>query len=217
MVLYHYSTEFFQLLKTRRVSGVVSLEDVKKAEAAAAKYNYIGAYVDHISFFFDPIPSKLLSELFDSDHKAWAKGTELFEYAVDVRTFPNKLKYSVVETPTDIDILDQTDWQPNESFRLEYMLAEAKRKQLSGETGTTLRGLKQQMAIYAGHTREYYEKVKDCAEWDEVKNMYAARVPHLMLYPNDGVVKYCNVKQLTIGNDTRRQIKNVLTAPSSKW
>lgn len=217
MLLYHYSSEFFRTLKTRRASGIATPEQIAKAVKMAETYHLAGAYVDHISFFFDPIPSRLLGEIFGTDHKAWAKGNELFEYSVDVRTFPNKVLYTVVETPEDIRLLDAVEWQDNETFRKDYLLAEADRKVLSGETGFTLKALKLQMAKYQGHTAEYYAKNRNCDDWEDIRNMYAARVPHLMFYPPKGEVQWCGIKQLTIGSDTRRPVSPKLLTPSSAW
>lgn len=55
MKLYHYSKELFDQLKTLEQQGVVSKADKDKGYKHAQTYNRVGAYFEHISFFFEKI------------------------------------------------------------------------------------------------------------------------------------------------------------------
>ena len=70
MYLYHYSDKLFDRLLTKRKQGVT--DDENKLE----KY----AYLDHISFFLEPIPLDILPSIHKNKHPFYVEGKELNEY-----------------------------------------------------------------------------------------------------------------------------------------
>jgi hypothetical protein len=204
MLLYHYgpgNTKYNTLLTKRLSDKKLSKEEIKEAEDLARLTSRLGPYIDHISFFMDPIPFDIIGDLFkDSNHHVWFNSNTLYEYRVDFLSLEKNIKYEVVETPNDVKILDATNWIDTDDFFYDYMLKKYKRKRNDGEVGKFRLFLEDQVKKYQGTIRDYYLKAvkrKDFKEGNDKK--YAANVPHLMLYPSNGEIMYQSSRQITIG------------------
>ena len=167
-------------------------------------------YCDHISFFFEPIPSKLLGELF-SNHPVWFKDNSLYEYVIDVDKLPSVIPYHVVESVKKTALYDkfclEKNWVEDDPKLLqEWEVLEDTKAREWGEKGKSRAQLLKQIAAHQGIIAEAYRKavVRDDFEWNKTK--YAANVPHLMLYPPSGKIIPSEVKGITIGFDSRRTV-----------
>lgn len=210
-MLYHYSKELYPELLTRAASGVMSPIQVKLARLEARRKGVFDLpYCDHISFFFEPIPSKLLSELFKG-HPVWFKGNSLYEYVVDPNKLPSEIPFHAVESVKKTALYDkfciEKNWVEDDPKLLEeWELLEDQKTREWGEKRKTRSELIQQIAANQGIIENAYRAavVRDDFEWNKTK--YAANVPHLMLYPPSGKVIPSEVRGLTIGYDRRRQV-----------
>lgn len=112
-LLYHYSQSPLPILLTKRQAGADPLE-ITRSEKKQKELNLEAPYVDHMSFFFDPIPSKLVSEIFGSNHNFWYKGNVIYEHLVDVNQFEGDVLYRVVESVRKTAFMDEfievNDW-----------------------------------------------------------------------------------------------------------
>lgn len=221
MFIYHYSKELHPTLLTRRAQGV-SAEEISNSEKQAVKFGLEGPYVDHLSFFFDPIPSVALARIFkDAEHKVWYKGNALYEYVIDTQQFDPKILYRVVESVKKTAHMDKfvkdNNWVDDDPELLLKYLAEINRLQRQwGELGESLSGLENQIRIHGGSTHQAFTAASRRPDFDEVKQKYAANVPHLMIYPKTGKAQVTAVNRLTIGSDIRQSIRRPV--PSSlKW
>ncbi|MNI29819.1 hypothetical protein D3C76_89690 [compost metagenome] len=220
MKLYHYAKTRFPELLTKRLSGA-SAEEIRKSEKQRDKYGFIGAYVDHISFFFDPIPSKTLGDIFKNDHSTWYRGNTLYEYVIDLGQFESDLGYAVMESRNKTAFMDQFiaehNWVDDDPVLLAKYLKElAVLEAKWGEVGHSLSKLKQQVALNVGKTQQAYLDAAARADFEEGRHRYATNVPHLMLYPRSGKAQYSELNQVTIGSDTRTPILRAKPA-SFKW
>lgn len=209
--LYHYSSDYWDVLKSRRVSGIASSDEIRKADQSADQKESHGSYVDHISFFFDPIPSKLLSELFGPGHRAWFKGNVLYEYVIDVESLENDIAYHVVESFHRTLFLDKFsekhNWIDDDPRLLKLYLKELKPLEAAwGEFGTGLRELRKQISANQGNTEAGYRFAAKREDFADGQHRYASNVPHLMLYPANGIVVWESVNKVTIGIDKRASI-----------
>lgn len=211
MKLYHYSSEFWPELKTRRVSGIASNDEIRAADNSAAQKESHGSYIDHISFFFDPIPSKLLAELFGDGHRSWFKGNVLYEYVIDVDTLEAVIPYHVVESEARTKFMDyfveKHNWVDDDPVLLKLYLKELKRLEISwGEFGVGLTRLKRQIERKRGKTEAAYLAASKRPDFEDGKQRYASNVPHLMIYPSGGIVSWESVNKVVIGSDKREPV-----------
>ena len=102
MKLYHYSTERFLKIETRRLQGIAE-QEIKSAEDKASKMGLPLPYVDHVSFFLEPIPKDTIASIFKGEHPFWKAGQTLYEHVVDTKTIDEKSFYRIVETPEILD------------------------------------------------------------------------------------------------------------------
>lgn len=221
MKLYHYAPDLFTSLQTRRKSGLATAVEIKRSEESAKKYLSEGAYVDHISFFFDPIPSKVLANIFGPTHRAWAKGTKLFEYVIDVPALGNDVLYRVVESARKTAFLDQFskdhNWEDDDPVLLMKYTKEINALQRKwGELGTGLINLERQIALNVGKTEQAYVIASQREDFEWGREKYAANVPHLMVYPSSGEVAISSISSLVMGSDTRVPVKSAHPA-SFHW
>lgn len=213
MRLYHYSKEQYNALMTKRASGKASQEEIAKSEKSARRILMPGtAYVDHISFFFDPIPSEILGTLYGKDHPVWFDGNELYEYVVYVDKLPQKLLYEVVESEREVAALDQFvkdhNWVEDDPVLLKKWFAFIVSEKLKwGEYGNDHSKLLYQIKKQSGHTTTNFLKAVQRDDFRDNFTKYAASVPHLMCYPATGEIQYELMNRVVIGKPGSKFIK----------
>lgn len=218
--LYHYSSVRYPELLTKRQSGATA-DEIRKSEKQRDRLGLIGAYVDHISFFFDPIPSKTLADIFKNDHHTWYKGNVLFEYVIDVSQFDPELGYAVMESRRKTAFMDkfveEHNWVEDDPVLLAKYLKELNELSVKwGEVGHSLDGLRQQMALNLGGTKQAYIDASKRPDFEEGRQRYATNVPHVMVYPKAGRASFVELNRFTIGSDTRTPVVRAQSA-SFKW
>lgn len=204
MLLYHYAKEPFETLRTRRHRGGVSVQELAD-EIAGAKFRHSpGSYYDHLSFFLEPAPLKILGAVFqDVPHDFWVAGATIYEHIVDSRQVGD-FKYQIVETPLDLTYLnhwrDEWDMDPKwDGPKSKFFKDRAKAKLAVGEIGDgnveferVARKLMGRLPTEFIHAAKVYDR------HDRLK--YAAGVPHVMLYPEHGELTLTRpARQVKIG------------------
>lgn len=202
MLLYHYSREYYPLLKSKRLLQMFTMNELRRAVELSNDNYTAGQYLDHISLFFDPIPVKEIGNLFNSNHPVWFNGNKLYEYVVDISDVVNIVGYDVVETPSELSILDATVWDYDDpDFTKRYLAEAANRKLANGTQGYTLEGLLNQIKLYKGTTEYHYRNAVKRKDFSDNRFKCAAAVPHVMLYPVGSKLHYRNVNKVIIGKD----------------
>lgn len=215
MFLYHYSENIHSTLLSKAAAGVISpAEATSLRNASKAKGNGGYTYCDHISFFFDPIPSSLLPKVFENEHPFWYRGHKLFEHIVAVKSLPIDIIYHVVESENKTQLLDkfslENNWvDDNPALLKEWKLLENKVAIDLGEKGRGRTNLEKQILINVGRTADFYKAFASHPDFEFGKKKYAANVPHVMLYPPKGSIEVREIKSLTIGNDRRNNLVNL--------
>lgn len=199
--LYHYSASRHEVLKTReKSSSHIDKEKLEKAKESMEEHRDPGTYFQHISFFFEPVPLDLVGKIFGKDHHFWFPGHEIYEHIVDVDHLP-KFKYRIVESPIAVEMFYATDWGDlDDSDALKYFRELAEKQKAHGEIGSNPSTFKATAHALVGSVRKAYEELPKRPNWEELKNKYAATVPHVMLYPTGGEVKVDEIKQVTVGH-----------------
>lgn len=212
MFIYHYSPLLFDTLQTKRKRGAATDEEIRKAQTQAVRILQPGAlYVDHLSFFFEPIPSEILHVLYGKDHPVWFAGNKLYEYKVDASKIPSKSLYEVVESSREVAALDKfvadNNWVEDDPKLLKewfaFILAE---KIKWGEYGNDHSKLLLQISRAQGTLEDNFFKATQRDDFKENFKKYAASVPHLMLYPTGGEVTPVSVNKVVIGNKKRTAV-----------
>lgn len=201
MKLYHYSSEPYPVLKTRKKLGLLPPKQMLDA-----------SYLDHISFFFDPIPSKTLTMIFGTNHPFWFKGNQIYEHVIDTNDLDIDIYFHVVESKRRTELLDQfaeeNNWVKDDPKLLAKWIILERRKSIAwGEIGRSRRTLEEQIKNNVGGTELAYISASSRDDFEHGRNKYAANVPHLMLYPRDGEIPVRNVFGLKIGDDHRKELK----------
>ena len=196
MRLYHYSKKHYSVLKTRRQQGVGGPEGVSVGEG----------YLDHISFFFDPVPLELLPDIFDrTRHPVWFKGNELYEHQISVASLDEKVLYQVVESARRTALLDkfseENDWTKDDpTVRKKWDMLINRMQSQWGEIGDTRAGLIKQIKQLHGSTKAGFMIAKSRADFADGYTKYAANVPHVMLYPASGEIQVVSSQRVTVGS-----------------
>lgn len=223
MNIYHYSKNFLPILLTKRKQGYLTDKEIRDADENARRFKEEGSYIDHISFFFDPIPSKLLGEIFGPPHEVWVKGTELFEFVVDADTLDKDILYRVVESFKKTELLDKFSEEHNwvednkNTLKIWIELYNKKSKEWK-ELGTSKKDLLDQIKLNKGKTELGYKRAFNRPDFEDGKMLYAANVPHLMVYPKTGEIRFESVNKLVIGGDKREPLypnKKIVTSSLS--
>lgn len=221
MLIYHYSKELYSRLLTRRANGA-DQEEITRSEEQAERLKLEAPYIDHISFFFDPIPSVVVEEVFrDVGHATWYKGSTLYEYVIDTRQFQSDVLYRVVESRRKTEHMDQFivkhNWTTDDPKLLRLWINEIEALQRKwGELGNSRDGLERQCRLNAGCTAEAFILARSRPDFDDGKYKYAANVPHLMVYPEGGKVAISKTNRVVIGSNTRTPVKAQVPA-RTKW
>lgn len=213
MKLYHYSAKQFNTLLTKRKAGTATAEEIAKSEKEAKRIFMPGtAYVDHISFFFEPIPSDILGKLYSKNHPVWIDGKELYEYEVDPLKLPEKVLYEIVETAREISELDrfskEHNWVEDDPRLLRKWFAHILSKKAKwGEYGEDRYKLLKQIKYYQNRLACDFLAAVQREDFQDNFRKYAASVPHLMLYPPSGEVQYDIMNLVIIGKKDRKFLK----------
>lgn len=208
MYIYHYSSEPRYSIKTKRASGVAVPEEIAKSEANAKRHSFIGAYVDHISFFCGPIPSTTLPKIYGEDHQAWRNGNVLYEHLVDTATLEKNIAFTLVESHREWDefnvFAEKNKWTGDDPELLAKWYKHIKDKRKTwGEEGKDLKLLEKQVKLHAGRLLDDFVDASMREDFEEGRMKYAANVPHLMLYPKDGVIVPEKISKVVMGSAAR--------------
>ncbi len=180
MKLYHYSNQEFPCLKTRRAQGAASRDELAMKPAGDRP----GVYIDHISFFIERIPLDIMSEIFPTDHSVWRKNNSVFEYTIESSGI-HGLAYELVESPEKAAL-----FYDDSISVAKYHSMLRKVNEENKYIGHSNKELEECCRKFLGKTRSFFEQIKSRPNYGEIKYKYAATVPHLMLYPKDGVIYY---------------------------
>ena len=111
----------------------------------------------------------------------------------------------------------ENDWTTDDPAILKKWLKLADMMQREwGELGNDPKILRNQIQLNSGKILEYYKAAVLDEDFEYNKMKYAANVPHLMLYPIDGEVKFDHVNSLVMGSDKRTPVVKV-KPPSRNW
>lgn len=220
MHVYHYSTAPRSELLTKRAQGLPPHE-IAKAEQHTKRLGLVAPYIDHISFFIDPIPSKLLAEIYGGDHQAWRKGNILFEHIVDVAALGDDILFELVESVNKTKFLDEFsikhNWVADNPETLKLWLKEiAEKSKAWGEVGRGLPALTKQIALNQNKLHDYFKAASERPDFEDGKMRYASNVPHLMVYPKSGKVAVEKVNRVTVGSNTRTPVLPYVPS-SHRW
>lgn len=197
MLLYHYSHEKFKNLETLKYRSKTTGKsftkaEIKEAEEDAEFHGDPGPYYDHISFFVEKLDLDTLVKYFIDakvEHQFWKLDTPFYEYVVDSKNIKS-FAYRFVETPFDMNHM-QTKWNAHLSdSEIEKYFADQKRMKLAtGEQGVK-EGNKfdhvGQRFVGLAMGRFLIGSFNNSADEN---SRYAAGVPHVMLYPEGGLIK----------------------------
>ena len=207
MLLYHYSTEKYNSLKNLASRGLPVDKDTGAVDRFNKETESVGYYWDHISFFFDPIPLDL-PKILNREHDFWRPGVELYQYTVDTEQL-NIYLYRIVETATDYNELLKSSGLDldNRTVFNAYKLKVNRLKKANGEIGTDISSFERYSGSFIGGTRDaFMEQNKKIESLNgEGANLYAAFVPHVMMYLKEGhgVVKYKSVKRIKLRGENK--------------
>lgn len=160
----------------------------------------VGLYSDHVSFMIDKVPIAVIGDLYKNKHDYWYNGNKMFEYTVDTKDLEKNILYRVVETPTTVKMLDEVEWKENEEWERAYYRKKLKVQENRGEVGKGIASLDGQLELFKGTILDSYRKLVKRKDFEEVKDLFAPYVPHLFLYPKNGIIHYCDVREVTIGD-----------------
>lgn len=186
MKLYHYSKERFSRLETK------GYQETGHGSKGLSFTNL--PYNCHISFFTEPLSLGVVSAAFNGEHAFWKPGAVLYRHEVNVKDcFPGIFKIVESEEITNyyyddsID-LDAAAW---DEFVLKNLVK-------LGYIGKKEVELNRAIDKLKGATDRAYRKLPERPNYESLKGKYAATVPHVMLYPENGYVNVSSSMKVTI-------------------
>ena len=196
--IYHYSDKKLDRLLTKQKQEEVGLLEIPEKEkeekmARSKVYNNFYSSIEQISFFFDPIPTDLVSqELYNNP--MYKKGNVLYEHKVNLETILIKA-WQVVESPLKTSMLNYWTEDGKEEWADKITALE----EIYGDRSRDLEKLVTAVLRYKGKTRTYFEESFINPNFTEKnRSQYAAMVPHLYLYPMDGFVVPYDVQKIEV-------------------
>lgn len=193
--LYHYSAEKHNVLKTVEKQNKLTNEEKTKWDKIAHDSGRVGAYYQHISFFFEPIPIDIISSVFNNEHPVWYSGNVLYEHKVSIAGL-GEFKYELVESPevTEIYYNPKYDSYSDEKW-INLKDKIIKENHYNGhETTSLLSAINKNI----GSVREAYKQLPHRSNFEQIKTKYAATVPHLMVYPKTGAIEVSSISKVVI-------------------
>jgi hypothetical protein len=185
IVLFHYSQEQHPTLKTLRQIGYSNPEREERFNQSVKTRHLVGHYLDHISFFIDPIPRNL-PEMSKNKHTLWKRGVQMYEHQVILDG--TDFVFDIVATPEHLELMEaessDIDWSNQESIS-DYFLKERKISIKNGYCGSGTDELKRGLLKFQGKTEHYFKQMFKRKLTSELRQ-YAARVPHVMIYSKTG-------------------------------
>ena len=189
MQLYHYATRPYRNLLVSRNTVVRSEEDIERIVKEEKRQGLKNSYLDHISFFIDPLPRDLGSLYQEINHKFWRKGQVLYEHIVETQRLC--FAFELVETPFSLefarnhwrdDFVEEGNRKQYDAYFREHAKA-LQREGLLVNMGFNNGRLENAVQPFIGKTRQAY--IDALANDDPVvlANYYAPSVPHVLLYP----------------------------------
>lgn len=198
MKLYHYSKEKYSILKTKSL-----VNGEQKGELIS--------YNNHISFFFEPVPLDIVGKIFGPTHNVWAPGNRLYEHIVETRSL-KKFFYKLVESP------EKTELRYNDSISVEeyHKRLAIINKELNYE-GTTIAELEKACTRLKGTTRSYFKLLPERRDFEEIRDKYAATVPHLMIYLEDRQLTPISIKEVVVKGEKEKLTFRRETRSYTEW
>lgn len=185
MILYHYSKELYDVLKSRAAQ-----KDMPPTNTPDMMYDR------SISFFIEPIPLDILPSLHHYNHHFYKDKSKVYEYQIsDHDLNKDKFVFRLVESPEKTQLYyDDSILDKEYHERLNAAIKEF------GYTGTTTREIEPLVRRFKGTTRDLFKKLPTYPNYEtDLKTKYAPLVPHLMIYFNRGVIPYSSVAQKVMG------------------
>ncbi len=199
-ILYHYSDKLFHHIKSLRAQGHLTDVQIREAEKSA-KGTILPPYVDNISFFIDPLHLSKMPDYYNDSHPFYKHGKECFEYEVDTADLDDSITYHLVESPEKTAMV----YDPSIDDAEYYKRMDEYHRELK-YIGNNVNDLDEVINKFKGTIDGYFAKVRSYPDFEKFKNKYAACVPHLMLYPKSGQVKYRSVHSVIMGTDERWKV-----------
>ena len=192
MKLYHYSKEKYQDLRSLEAQRPITAKEKREAQNLARLFHntHPYPYYGNVSFMFDPI-TKDHWKFYPADHHSWFKGSELFEYTVNVSDLPDFM-WQIVETP------EITKARLDDSVSIKDYWKIYKDIILTRYTGSGHKSFEKASQEFIGEIREWVEYMASVETKEAARYQYAAGVPHAMLYPVGGVIQYQTVKPIRL-------------------
>lgn len=200
--IYHYSDKLYQDIRSLRAQGNLSDIELDKLDKEYTRMFDKEPYTKNISFFIEPIPYKIIGDLFDNKHDSWHNGNELYEYKTDINSLEKDIVFKITETPTAVEFIDM-HYNPTMSEKeyVEFMREKSIMLEKNGYEGEGLDNLIKTASKFLGTTKDYFIEARKRLDAKETSKQYAANVPHLMLYPESGIIKYQSYRKVVIGKD----------------
>lgn len=198
MKLYHYAVTKLPMIKSKGTQGIVSKLEMKEADRLAKEMEEIGPYYQHLSFFFDPIP-KSIAKIFGKGHNFWFEGNVIYEHIVDADDLI-PFKWHLMEMRETIQLADTMTWgegvnREQRRLQIRELNRHDRLKGYMGENLETMEEIVEELDIV---TAEAFIAERKRDKNRESFQQYAAGVPHLMIYPENGMVKPRSVKELIL-------------------
>ena len=201
-LLYHYAVEPYDELRTRRAQGTLTKSQLASGQQAAEFRKSPAPYYDHVSFFSRPLPLATVGTLYQGKGNAlWNPGQVLYEHVVDSRDLGD-VPFEVVETPADVAENDK--WpgdRADPDAKRVFFARRALRKLRTNESGHTQDVLDKALGDI-GSLSAAYRRATASYQSPEDWKRYATAVPHVQVYPRDGVVHLARPpRRVVVGGD----------------
>jgi hypothetical protein len=202
--LYHYSTAKYPAIKSREAQGVItSKEDLRYQKERIKQTHFPDIYDRSISLFIDPIPRDI-AKYYGHRHTFWKTGEAIYEHCicldvgVDVNDANRLIKFVVVETPYVFELMETCEFN-TKAERINFFDRAFKLMLVHHDVGEGWPQLEKCIKRWAGKTGKNYSTLMQDEHFEEeILPRYAARIPHLIVWPADGTLPVSETKRIVL-------------------
>lgn len=201
LYIYHYSNKLFDTILTKEQqskAGINSLskEVINKEDDRARFRSSKYPRYNETSFMIDELPfDVILNSRFDPNHTVYKKGATIYCYEINVLNLP-QMHWRLTESPTDTFI--RHFWIENEFYKRIFFKMKNWLKIIEGNENEDLSKLIKTVRKYKGSYNRYFKRWVNSKSFINESNMYAATIPHIQLYPVDGIIEFEKVTKINL-------------------
>lgn len=198
ITFYHYNLKRLDEVSTSFHRGDYDKELLERADKSYRKAYGVDSYLKHVSLMLGKLPEDV-AEMFDGKHTIYKSGMTIYEHEITIDSI-GEIPWELMSSPEEIAFMDSTpdDYDfKDERKRDTYM---RKLRDIKDKNGYINGGVEGLTVISQRFSDGIRDSFKAMSERDDpiVLRQYSSTVPHLFVYPTNGILKVAKVTKVRL-------------------